>query len=354
MTSINAMRFNFHTGAMLSDESRSWNTEKLSMYTPEKVRPLTSREITRSTGVIACMGKTGTSTLGNEFLDDTRRRLSREYAQETRKRGKPPGKFVTVDRIARMAFEEICRIKHKQIDGSLKGKYGFTTDDYIRGAYKKNKKVYEINDEKTIDEVQRWLTWENRYEPASAVFLNAQVIAGYDPEQGFRIYHLSLINPICEPVGEIFLAEGSGVDMCDNIYSAFANSRTIPERRGDIDPITGLATMIDGLNMASNLSVGVGGYYKLSYIDGLKPPDERLLEIADHRMKLASEIVWAGRHGLISSTSVYDLLDSMLFSRTSYEKVNRAFYNAASDERELSMFLRGYPNAFSEAKKKEE
>ena len=69
--------------------------------------------------------------------------------------------------------------------------------------------------------------------------------------------------PVCEPVQELFIAEGSGLDTMDHLFTEFANSRSIPERRGKIDRVEGTFVMIEGLNQASELCAGVGGYLKI-------------------------------------------------------------------------------------------
>lgn len=341
MTSINAIRFDSKSGLLVCDEQRTWNDEELKVNSCEKIRPITSQEVIADTGLVVCYGNTGTSTLGDEWTVNMNKSIKNRFDQW--KVSKDPQSFMSVEDVARLAFQEQTKLKHDHIDQQLKGKFGFTAKDFIRGSFEKDGKKIEIKDKKIIDQIPEYLTWAGRSQNVTGVFLNAGVIAGYSEEDGFRIFLLSLIDPTCEPVSEIFLAEGSGLDICDHLYTDFANARSIPERRGNIP--RGLATlkMIEGLNYATDLCAGVGGYLKLIYINGNESDkSRRIKEISDFRAKLASEITLAYTRRFINEPVAIGLLDDIIYNDRSFQEVNESLMKSVSDRREFIRYLRGY------------
>lgn len=82
------MKFDAYSGVLVCDEARCWGTEKMLIHTSEKIRPITSPEIQRDLGIVVCQGNTGTSTLGDEFIEEVKRRISEEYHQLVEQLGK--------------------------------------------------------------------------------------------------------------------------------------------------------------------------------------------------------------------------------------------------------------------------
>src|SRR4030042_3145446 len=116
-------------------------------------------------------------------------------------------------------------MKRTHIDETLIGRYGFNSNDFCRGFYTKNGEKYEINDTDIIGKVEEMMTWKKRGEESKPIFLNAGIIAGFAPREGFQIYHMSLIEFFCEPVETIFLADGSGRDTCNIIMAEYIRSK---------------------------------------------------------------------------------------------------------------------------------
>ena len=101
--------------------------------------------------------------------------------------------------------------------------------------------------------------------------------------------------------------------------------------------------MIDGLNEASTLCAGVGGYLKIMYIDGReKQHMNRLKELNDSRCKLASEIVVSLSAGLIARKHAIKLLDDLVYNDKPFNSIDKQFKKSATDEKGLLSFLRGY------------
>ncbi len=343
MTSINALKFDDYSGVMVCDEQRSWGPEDMKLYCAYKIRPCVPDEIQKQYGLVAAYGNTGTSTIGDELKFTIKQRIQEEYDNEIERLGKKPKQFKTIPEVAAIMFDIISRMKHEHINQELKGKYGFTTKDFCRGFYLKDGQKIEITDQEVIRNVDDMLTWKSRGQAARSVFLNAGIIAGYEPREGFKIYHYSMIEMFWEPVQGIFVAEGSGLDAVNLRMSEYAGRKSIPERRGNIDPVEGLVAIIDAVNSASYHNIGVGGYYNIIWFNGrAKDNMKKMVEINDHRSKLATEIVATLGEGLITQDTAFRLINDLIYKDKPYNQVNDQFFKKARDLKRLTRFLRGY------------
>ena len=343
MTSINAIRFNEYSGALVCDEQRGWNSENMIINSADKIKSVVPHDITLEQGIVACYGNTGTSTIGDELKFNIRKKTAAEYQLLKEKKRKLPESFVTIQELAKWAFEAQTNLKRGHIDQTIRGRYGFSVNDMINGNYSKNGKIFEISDDSTVKDIHNAITWQGRTGEMTSVFLNAGIIAGYDPKEGFRIFSLSMIEYGFYPVQEIFLADGSGRDCATLYLTEYSNRKTVPERRGSIDRVEGIFEMIHAVNAASRNDIGVEGYLNIILIDGKEPPEKRLVQINDDRAKLVSEIVraWEGR--FLDRKKAMELVEAILWGNESWNSADKKFWASVSAREALFDFLRGYP-----------
>jgi hypothetical protein len=313
--------------------------------TPEKIRSVVRPDISREQEVYFFLGTTGTSSIGDEIIDRVEKGISARYDAKKKSEGRVPESFMTTREIADLAFEIVTEIKRVHVDDFLKGRFGFTTEDFVRGAFEKRDGAsVPIEEGAVIDEALKYITFEGMPEEVKGIFGNSQVLAGYDPDGGFRIYYQTERMPVCEEVQELFLSQGSGRDTCDLQYCHFANTRTIRERRGAVDRVEGLVAMLRGLDMAFRLTAGVEGYPKIIYLNMKeKDPDKRLVQISDMRSKLAAEAVASGREGFLVEEDVHELVNAVIFEGRPFEEIDaELFRRARCGEEKLFKFLRGW------------
>lgn len=343
MTSINAIKFNSMQGAMLCDEQRGWNEEDMMIMTADKIKPVTTPTIEKKLRFAASYGNTGTSSIGDELKFKIMQKVTDKYNQLVKLKGDTITELMTIEELANEAFNIQIELKHRHIDETFKGRYGFTTSEFLAGKYSKGDESVEIKQEDIIASVHDDITWQKRTGDMTPVFLNAGIIAGYEPREGFRIFHLSLIEHLCEPVQEIFLNDGSGRDMSMVLMTEYTNNLSIPERRGDIDPVEGLFAMINAVNAASRFNLGVGGYFNIILFDGKAEEAQNIrTEISDFRAKLASHIVHAAYLGILTENKAKDLLGELIFEKVSFERVFNSMMKQARNEKKLSRMMRGY------------
>jgi hypothetical protein len=345
MTSINAIRFDEYSGAMVCDEQRGWNPENMIINSADKIKSVIDPDIIQEQGIVACYGNTGTSTIGDELKFNIKKRVRTEYDLLKEKRDNIPDVFITMEELAKWAFEAQTKLKREHIDQTIEGRYGFSVNDLCRGYYFKDGEKIEIKDKKTVSAIHDAITWKGRTGEMTSVFLNAGIIAGYDEKQGFRIFSLSMIEYGFFPVQEIFLADGSGRDMATVHMSEFSGRKTVPERRGSINRVEGLFEMINAVNVACRHDIGVEGYLNLILFDGREKPEKRMWSISDDRAKLASEIVRAWEVRKLNRDKAFELLDELVWGGGVWEKVDTKFWNAVTEPDVLLDILRGYPES---------
>lgn len=347
MTSINALRLDFHSGLMLCDEARYWNPEWMIFYTPEKIRRIISEKITGEIRTVMFMGQTGTSSIGDEWIMEVARSLTGEFEKRIDSGNTDSGCLLGLNELAHLAFQTIIRIKHTHIDDFLIGKFGFGSKDLIRGYYMDREKgKIPITNQDQIKAALNYMTFNQNPEEVKGIFGNSQILAGYNPVDGFKIFYMTERWPVCEEVHEIFIAQGSGRDTCDLNYSRFADSCQLSERRAEksIPRQKGLYALLKGLHQALSQTAGIGGYPKIIYINGReKNPLNWTLEISDHRSKLALEIVGAAVEGLVDQDKAEDMIEDLVFKGSDFHKMNTRFLSSALDSGKLDRFLRKYP-----------
>ncbi|MBN1878870.1 hypothetical protein JW823_02070 [bacterium] len=346
MTSINALRLDRHSGLMLCDEARYWNPDWMIFYTPEKIRRVIPDHLTRAYQTVMFMGQTGTSSIGDEWIMEVTRSLA-EYFDKTGV-SQPDIPSVRLNELAQLAFRTITSIKHMHIDDFLVGKFGFRAADLIRGYQEDREKGrIRITNEEQIKSAVNYMTFAQNPDEVKGIFGNSQILAGYNPDEGFKIFYMTERWPVCEEVHEIFIAQGSGRDTCDLNYARFADNCTLGQRRGEslITRQKGLFTLLKGLHQAMNQTAGIGGYPKIIYINGHNnDPAEWVLEISDCRSKLALEIAAASVDGFMSTQIAEDLIEDLVFKGCDFRDINRRLFESVENPEKLDHYLRKYSN----------
>lgn len=343
MTTINAIRFDEFSGAMVCDEQRGWNPENMIINSADKMKSVIPADIMKETGVSAVYGNTGTSSIGDELKFNILKRVVSEYSLRKKQINFNPADFTDMDELAQWAFQAQTELKRGHINQTIEGRYGYSVNDFCRGTYTRDGKTIDITDKAAIDDIHSAITWKGRTGEMTSVFLNAGIIAGYDPKKGFRIYTLSMIEFGYWPVQEIFLTDGSGRDMASLKMTEFSNRKTMPERRGAINQLEGVFEMINAVNTACTHDIGCEGYLNIMIIDGKKPAKDRLIQINDDRSKLATEIVRCHDARFLDKFKAMEMVEALVFGGAGWEDIDSQFWKESKNPDEMFAFLRNYP-----------
>lgn len=341
MTSINAIRFDRHRGAIVTDESLSMDSN-LTMLTSDKVRSCIPDPIREAFGTVAGLAGTGscsfTDTVRREFHDW----LLGAWRAECEKAGGRPAGFHSLDRIAAGLFDLVVRIKNQRMSERVRGEFGFDVPEFVEGRFVRDGRSEEIRDREVTRKVTDWLSWKNQEAEVKGIFLNALLLAGYDDECGFQLYHVDLRDGYWHRVQTCYMAEGSGRFSVDPTMYPFVEGLRIDERRGEVDPVEGLVAMLAALNSASEHETGVGGYPSVMLFDGSRPLPERQREIGDDRSWLASRAVKAHTHGFLDVGACRDLVEGLFYGGLDVEAGWDRLWAAAREPATLKRLLRGY------------
>lgn len=344
MTVINAIKFNNHSGAMCCDEQttigdvrKMMSSDKIQMIVPDKIKDNIKLE--------AAYGGTGTTAIGDEIRRSIKFRLQKEYDNLLSKSKENVDKFVTIDDIAQVGFEEMMKVKHRHIDNIVKSYFNFDTVDYTQGHYRKDDgdKIV-LNQKEVRDKVYKLMNWQDS-EEVNSIFLNAAIICGFDNSNEFKIFKLMMKKEMnCETAPSIFETVGSGSDTSQIVFSDYTGRKTLDERRFNIDEVEGLIQLIRATNAAAKFNMGVGGYFNIIIFNAEEDEkDKRIVELFDSRAKLASEIVHAYYADFLTDDKVYDLIKELLFIKEkTFEEVNTLFFKYSKNKYKMGKFLRGY------------
>ncbi len=342
MTVVNAIRFNEHSGAMVCDEQVSWGNMERKGDVGDKIQPVIPKQVQETHGIVAAYGGSGTSAISEEIKKLTLNSLQDLYDSKITRPGKNAGKFLTIREISDHIFTLLSKMKRTHVDEYLFHQYGFRSHDLIRGFYDTPAGKVEINQKEIIEEAQSAMTWKGGYPDLKFLYVNRGILSGYEPRDGFRIFYFNMMTFSYEPVQAVFQSIGSGQDTSDLAFADFVGTKTLQERRVDLNPVESIVSILHATNLASTNNVGVGGYYNIVVIDGKKPNMDRLDEIADERAKLASEVVAAYHAEIITKKLAHDIVGDMVFGGVSFARSEKKLYKRCSCEKSLSRFMRGY------------
>ncbi len=349
MTSINAIRFDSHSGAMVCDEQRHWNVERMKIYAADKVRSVVPSDIRERYHLAAAYGNTGTSAIGDELRMTICREVENLYRAKCLELGGAPSEFLTVEGVARLAWRVICRMKHRHIDDALLQKYGFTTSEFIQEQYTRNGSVYSIKNEPVIQDALENIAGDPGNNRADAVFGNGGIIAGFDRENGFQIYSFSMKEGFMEPVESGYVALGSGGDTTNFVLPRFFNQAGVEGRIHGVNPVEGVCAVLDAVNMATEHNLGVGGYYNIILFDLQNTGGTGIYrEINDHRSRLSCEAIRSVRAGYITQEHCRTIISGLLFEQKDADWGEEYLWSVSKDSYGMLRLLRGYPVVYGE------
>lgn len=343
MTTINAIRFNHYEGACICDESIS-SSDEMRIDVADKIVPCIPPLLVEKYGLVAAAGSTGTCSFGDEIKQTLRLKLISIYEEEIEKHGRAPAKFVGFDKIAPMVFDIMVDLKNNAISRRFLGDYGFSLADFLEGAYTKNNQRFEIKDKDTIRELTSLMTWKTQQGEVSSTFLNAFVLAGFDEETGFNIYHYELrTNFYWEKVQTCYIAEGSGRQSVDPMMYGFTENLLVADRRGNVDRVAGLIALLYGVTTAMDHEIGVGGYPCITLINGREANyKDRIREIQDDRAHLAAQIVRAISKNYLEYKEGYALMNELCYGGGSFAEVYEKLFSKVRNPKNFIRMLRGY------------
>jgi len=338
---VNSLKFNFHSGAIITDEEYFIGGRRR-IHTADNMKSLLSEQMSNELKLEAIYGGSGNIAVTSSVVDNLIKELSQRYS-EYKRSGNNDKMFFTLEDVARIALKVYQSVSKDMVEKKLQGLFGFGLHDFNRCYYMRNGEKIEIKEEKIVSKAMDIIMLKGD----SMKDLNEieGIIIGTDNQNGFTAYdfyggmtHLYIST-------SIYNAVGAGSTTTSLAFSDMINSLSLDVRRNGVDKVFGLVELIRITNQAAIKNSEIGGYYDIIYLDGSKENhNERFLEITGDKSQFLKELVGAYDNNLISKDFCFQLTDRIVFQNSDFDlgEAENTLFGNTTDPVRLEMFMRGY------------
>jgi hypothetical protein len=342
MAMVNALRFNQHCGAIISD-AEYWNIRFRRRLYLDNLHALLEPEIADHLGMEVCYGGAGYPSLHHEVVTATRDELSKRYNESVKGKKKSPCPFRTVRDVGRIALECAQKVIRRRIDERLQFYFGFDSGDVLKGSFELDGKKYDIKQDAVKNKALAMATLKDKDRLMGMLFKSRACVFGYDASVGITAYYLDPENSFLAYNHEGFEAIGSGKYASGVSFGDFLGRKTLAMRKKGYEPAEGMFELIKSAITAEDHFSEVGGNMNIVYVDSKgKDRSERYREIFDETAKLAYEIVRAADAGLLGRKAAVELLDELIFRGATLEATEKRLFESVPDAKALELALRNY------------
>jgi len=313
MTVINAMKFNEREGAMISDSQSSTSIRKYDIAIK-----LDDFETSKAKAII---GGSGAADILYQIKEETAETL--QQYQDRIRSGKD---------LAKIVAQVANRVKREYVTGLLESQFGLRERDLIAG--------FQVTEEgKTpIDQaiIQKYHQIVSGSDPSTAQLLQNGFLILTSDSSGIKIYMATTTLGNARPIARPYDSIGSGSDVADNELYDFFNTLT-REQRDNVDPVEGIAALINATSRASERNQGVGGTPSLKVFR-----DNQIITPNYNATQLAVEIVKGVNRGFLEKDFQRSALDALIYQGQDFKSVETEMWAKAKNIAEFSRMLRGY------------
>jgi hypothetical protein len=345
MAIVNMLKFNKHSGAMLSDEEFIDVRWRRCFYL-DSIHSLLSGESSDLLKMEAVYGGVGNPSVHDEVINKVQKTIDTIVSGPDGKE-----KIKTAGDIGNIALSSIHSLTRRKVDDILKLLYGFTTDDFNQGYVEIDGKKIDIKQDAIKDDARKIISFKDKRDYLKPVFENKVCLMAYDREYGLTTYCIKADIGVLSLVSGGFETLGKGVYGSGRAFGNYFKDKYLSQRRDGMDRVEGMCLLIASAIEARDYYLGVGGYFNIIYLDGEKDThSERYKEIFHHRVKLATEIVTGFLNNELSKDKTYEMLNDLLFEDQPEEAIEDKMWHYAKNHRRLELLLRGYKDVSLEEK----
>ena len=338
---VNTLKFDMHSGAMITDEEFFIGGRRR-VHTADNMQSLLDEEMSNELELEAVYGGAGNIAVTGQVINEIKIELKKHF-DDYRKRGKGGKIFSTVEDVSRIALKMFQENSRKYVNRKLSGLFGFSIDDFNRGYFFNNDKKIEIKEDKVISKAMDIIMLKSAY--MKDINELEGLVIGTDKQFGFNAFDF------CGQMTHLYISTslynsiGAGSTTSSLAFGELINALSLEERRNGVDRIFGLTELIRITNQTAVKNSEIGGYYDIIYINGNgRDHGERFFEITGDESQFIKEAVSAFDNGLIAKEICYSLVDKLVFGKAEFnlnEAENFLFSNS-SDNNKLELLLRGY------------
>ena len=334
---VNMLKFNNHSGAMLSDEEFVDIRWRRCFYL-DSIHSLLSQKSSNLLNMEAVYGGIGNPSFHHEVVNKVITKIDGMASSPDSSK-----KLAIGSDIGNVTLEIIHKLIKRRVDDVLKLFYGFTRDDFNQGYAEIDGKKIDIKQETIKEDARKIISFKDKREYLKPIFENKISIMTYDKDYGITGYCIKADNGVLSMVSGGFDTLGKGVYGAGRAFGKYFKDRYLSQRREGMDRVEGMCLLISSAIEARDYYLGVGGYFNIVYLDGEKSThEERYKEIYHHRVKLATEVVTGLLNHELPRDKAYELLNDLLFEDKELEEVEDKMWQHAKNHKRLELLLRGY------------
>jgi hypothetical protein len=328
------MRFNDRQGAVIADES-TWHLGfkygyRRSNY-GDHIFPLLHKETMQRTGVAAVYAGLGFPSFHFEAAEHARSLLNGAQAS-----------FASLQEISNVLFQEYQKVHERMVNDRMRLMFGFSRDELNSLSCQRDGRSVSIKQEAVIQDAKKTATAQERTEALQRITENTGGIMGYTPREGLQSYYVDASHKglgFAYPLS-VF---GHGDQIGNHIYGEIAHRMNLHERRAGFDLATGLVFLLEVAVKTAMFECQMGGYFQLVIVDGCAAkPENMVVEIADHRLKLAGEITSACVLELLDRETASGLIRGLLLENMTFAEAEETLFKKCQDVPLLTRYLIGY------------
>ena len=338
---VNTLKFDTHSGAMITDEEFFIGGRRR-VHTADNMQSLLDEEMNNELELEAVYGGSGNIAITGQVINDIRAELRKQF-EDFKKRGKTGKIFTTVEDVSRVALKMFQENSRKYVNRKLSGLFGFNLDDFNRGYFFSNDKKIEIKEDKIISKAMDIIMLKSSY--MKDINELEGLIIGSDRHFGFNAFdfygqmtHLYIST-------SLYNSLGAGSTTSSLAFGELINTLSLEQRRNGVDRIFGLTELIRITNQTAIKNSEIGGYYDIIYINANgRDHRERFFEITGDESQFLKETVIAYDNRLISKEVCYSLVDKLVFGKAEFDlsEAENFLFSNACDSNKLELLLRGY------------
>ncbi len=334
---VNMLKFNHHSGAMLSDEEYIDIRWRRCFYL-DSIHSLLSDTASDRLNIEAVYGGTGNPSFHYEIINKALKKIDSLISNQ-----KTAKKIQTGTDLGNIALDTVHCITKRRVDDILKLFYGFTRDDFNQGFTEIEGKKIDIKQDSVKEDTRKIIAFKDKREYLKSIFDNKAVIMTYDRAYGLIAFCIKEDIGVLSMVSGGFESLGKGVYGAGRAFGKYFKDRYLSQRREGMDRVEGMCLLISSAIEARDYYTGVGGYFNIVYLDGEKNTHkERYKEIYHHRAKMATEVVTALLNHELKREKTYELLNDLIFENHPLEEIEGKMWQYAKNHRRLELLLRGY------------
>lgn len=236
-----------------------------------------------------------------------------------------------------------AKVHRRYIDDRLEFHLGFGMDHVNCGEFARDGRRIKLAQAAAVREAKKIIGYGVRGDPMQRIFDNEGAFVGYDRDSGVTGFTMG--PGYRGPAFSSLLTVLGHNSMTSNL--AFSKSvvehLSLAERRAGLDFEDGLFNLMLVASETFEHTNKMGGYFQIVLLDMKQSAKERrVVEICDHRARLAHEIMKAHLYGFVDRHAACRLANDLLLSRASFEEAERALFAATAEPEKLRMRLMGF------------